>query len=232
MTSKSNQLFKCKYCNKGYKKESTLVVHQCEKKRRWNQENDIGVRIGLQAWLRFYELTQSSTAKKSYSDFVDSQFYKAFVKFGWHAHKIRAVNLAGYIDFLIKEKKKLDWWAKDRFYEEFLYQYIRKEHPNAALERSIDEINRWAEETNGDFSTFFITGNKNKVCQMIGFGRVSPWVLFNCTAGVEFLSTLNSEQVNSIYRWIDPSYWDKKFKDNPSDTKFAKSVLEAAGFND
>ena len=37
--------FKCKYCGKGYRKESTLVAHLCEPKRRAMQENEAGVKL-------------------------------------------------------------------------------------------------------------------------------------------------------------------------------------------
>ena len=41
----------------------------CEQKRRWQQEKDKGVQMGLQAYLRFYESPQGGQ-KKTYGDFV------------------------------------------------------------------------------------------------------------------------------------------------------------------
>ena len=72
---------KCQYCGKGFVKESTLTAHQCEPKRRAQQRTDIGVSLGYQAWIRFYELSQGSAKLKTYDDFCRSQFYGAFVKF-------------------------------------------------------------------------------------------------------------------------------------------------------
>ena len=45
----------CKYCGLAFTRESSLVVHQCEPKRRENQKGEKGVRIGYIAWLRFFE---------------------------------------------------------------------------------------------------------------------------------------------------------------------------------
>jgi hypothetical protein len=50
--------FTCRYCEKSFHKETTLAVHVCEQKRRWQEQDEVGVQLGLQAYLRFYEITQ------------------------------------------------------------------------------------------------------------------------------------------------------------------------------
>lgn len=77
MTSQLKPSYKCRYCDKDFRKESSLAVHLCEQKRRWQEEKETGVQFGLQAYLRFYELTQGSAKMKSYSDFVASPYYRA-----------------------------------------------------------------------------------------------------------------------------------------------------------
>ena len=137
MTSQSNPTYKCKYCGKSYRRESTLLAHMCESKRRVQQEKEVGVQLGMQAYLRFYEMTQGSAKMKTYADFAKSPYYSAFVKFGRHMVAIRAVNPKMFIEWVIKENKKLDHWTKDVIYQEFLSTYIRKEAVQDALERAI-----------------------------------------------------------------------------------------------
>ena len=133
MTNQLKPSYKCKYCNKEFRKESTLAAHLCEEKRRWQEEKETGVQFGLQAYLRFYELTQGSAKMKSYTDFVASPYYRAFVKFGRHMVGIRAVNPKMFIDYVIKENKKLDHWCHEKVYLEYLKQYMRKEAVQDAL---------------------------------------------------------------------------------------------------
>ena len=114
----------CQYCGKGYRKESTLVAHLCEPKRRAQQENEAGVKLGMTAYLRFYELTQGSAKFKTYKDFSESAYYNAFVKFGRHMVNIRAINTSKFIDWVIKSNKKLDYWCKDAVYQEYLGQIL------------------------------------------------------------------------------------------------------------
>lgn len=219
----------CKYCKRSFRKESTLAVHQCELKRRWAQENETGVRLGMAAYLQFYTATQGSAVSKTYANFVDSPYYAAFVKFGRYMVAIRAINTTMFIDWVIKNNKKLDKWTSESFYTEYLFEYLRKEHPIDALTRSITEMQTWEEEEGKSFETIFRSGSPNKICNMISNGRLSPWVLYNCDSGIDMLSSLNEDQIALVFAYIDPDFWQRKFKDFLADAEYIKMVLKKAG---
>lgn len=224
------QDYKCQYCGKGFVKESTLAAHLCEPKRRHQQRDEVGVRLAFQAWLRFFELTQGSAKTKTYEDFADSPYYVAFTKFGRHMHGLRAVNPTAFIDYVIKANKKLDHWCKDSIYNEYLFEYLRKEHPQDAIERGIVEMQAWADEDGDAVTDFFRKATPSRICAMIVNGRVSPWVIYCCDSGQDSIARLNEEQITMIYAWIDPDYWQRKLKDYLADTEWCKHVLAQAGF--
>ena len=228
MVMKLEAKISCKYCNKEFRKESTLTAHLCEPKRRWQQEKETGVQLGLRAYLRFYEMTQGSAKTKSYKDFVESAYYSAFVKYGQYLVQIRAINTTVFTEWLIKQNKKLDQWTKEAFYDEWLYEYLRKEHPNDALDRTFTEMQRWADDNNKPYNIIFAEGSQSKICNMIMNGRISAWIIFNCDSGVKFLSGLNTEQIALIFKFIDPEFWQQKFKNYVADVEFIKSVLHEA----
>lgn len=222
----------CKYCTKPFTKEKTLLTHLCEKKRRWAQEHETGVRLGLKSYLKFYERTQAVYKEKSYEDFVESPYYSAFVKFGRYCVDIRCVNFSNFTDWLFKHNKKLDHWCKDSLYTEWLLEYIRKEAVQDALERALNEMQDYADhsiELNQGFSNYFRAGNVNRITHHIVTGRISPWVIYNCKSGTNFLSSLNEPQVCALLSYIEPEYWQRKFLDYPEDTKWVKQVLTVAG---
>ena len=224
--------YKCKYCGKAFVKESTLTSHVCEQKRRWQQEKETGVQLGLRAYLRFYEYAQGSAKQKSYADFATSPYYIAFVKFGRHLVGIRAISPQNFIDWLLKNNKKLDYWTKDSFYEEWLREHIKREAVQDALERALKEMEEYAgsnESLRNGFRDYFRYGNVNRICHHISTGRISPWVVFNCSSGVEFLDGLSEEQVQIILPAIEPDYWQKKFADYADDVAWTKEVLSKAG---
>lgn len=230
--SESKKNFECQYCGKGFVKESTLFSHLCEQKRRAQQQNETGVQLGFRAYLRFYETTQGSTKTKTYDDFASSPYYTAFVKFGRHLVGIRAVHPMNFIDWLLKNNKKLDYWTKEEMYSTWIHEYLKKEAVQDALERALKEMQEYADthpELKNGFTDYFRYGNSNRICYHISTGRISPWVVFGCSSGVDFLDGLNEEQLNMIMPWIDPDYWQRKFKDYMADTEWVKSILEAAG---
>lgn len=232
MTNVSSQTYKCKYCGKEYRKESTLAAHLCESKRRWQQEKEVGVQFGLQAYLRFFEMTQGSAKLKSYSDFVESPYYAAFVKFGRHIVAIRAVNPRAFIDWVIKENKKLDHWTHEKVYLEYLHSYLKKEAVQDALERALTTMQEYVDEhpeIKGGFKDYFRYGNSNRVCYHVSTGRISPWIIFNCDSGIAYLEGLGEEQIAMILPWIDPDYWQRKFTDYVADTEWVKVILKEAG---
>ena len=225
-------MYTCKYCNKEFKKESTLAAHLCEPKRRYQQQNETGVQLGFKAYLRFYELTQGSAKLKTYEDFVASPYYMAFVKFGRYLVAIRCINTGSFIDWLLKNNKKIDYWTKDTMYSEWMRDYLKKENVKDALERALKEMQDLADKDSrlgGKFDDYFRRANTNRICQHVANGRISPWIVFNCTSGVEFLETLNEEQLSMIIEWIDPDYWQRKFTDYMADTEWTKHILKQAG---
>jgi hypothetical protein len=231
-TSKLKPSCKCKYCNKEFRKESTLAAHQCEPKRRWQQEKEMGVQFGLQSYLRFFEVTQGSAKLKSYADFVTSPYYLAFVAFGRHMQAIRAVNPRAFIDWVIKQNKKLDHWTHEAVYVEYLHQYLKREATQDALERALIEMQEYVDEHSEikeGLKGYFQHGNSNRICHHIANGRISPWIVYNCDSGIAFLDSLTEEQIAIIIDWIDPDYWQRKFKDYVADTEWVKMILKEAG---
>ena len=231
MTEESNLNYKCKYCDRGYRKESTLTAHLCEPKRRWQQENETGVQFGLRSYLQFYETTQGSAKLKSYAEFVNSPYYRAFVRYGRYLVAIRAINSVSFTAWLLKNNKKLDNWTKDSYYEEWLHDYIRRESPQDALERALKEMEDYATGDSGlaHFIHYFRYGNTNRICHHITTGRISPWVLYNCDSGIDFLGNLGEEHLGMVLSWVDPDYWSRRFKDYVADVEWCKHILKEAG---
>lgn len=222
----------CKYCDKSYRKESTLAAHLCEPKRRVQQESETGVQFGLRAYKRFYEMTQGSARNKDYADFSKSPYYNAFVKFGRYCVDIRAINFMNFCEWLLQNNKKIDHWIKDKLYQEWMLPYLKREQAQDALERGVKEMLDYCEEhpelKNG-IKDYFRYANSNRICHHISTGRVSAWLVFNCDSGVDFLDTLNEEQLQIIYPYIDPEYWQRRFIDFVADTEWVKQALKDIG---
>jgi len=207
-----------------------MAVHMCEPKRRRMQQDEPGVRFGMQAYLRFYEVHQGSSKLKTYDDFCESRYYKAFVKFGNYCVNTHVIAPHRFLDWLLKNNKKIDRWCSDQLYTEYLIQHLLVEAVQDALERAIEHSMRWEEKTGHPARDMLRYGNHNALCYDIAAGRISPWVIYNSEAGQKFLSDISAEQVQMIWPYIDSDKWHKKFTDYPADQEWVRDILQKAGW--
>ena len=220
----------CGYCKKTFRRAESLVVHMCEPKRRRLDRSERGVELGFQSYLRFYEIAQAGKKVKTYDEFCESPYYKAFVKFGRYCVATKSVNPRQFTEWLLKHNKKIDRWASDQVYTEYLLDYLKVEAVDDALARSVEYSIDWAEKNLAPAHDCLRYGNSNAMCAAVAAGRISPWVIFNCDSGQKFLSELNSEQVAMIWPYIDADIWQRKFKDYPADQEWAREMLTKAGW--
>ena len=223
------QPFTCAHCNKSFTKEKTLVVHVCEGKRRALQKDEKRVQAGFMAFNRFFQLTQNAKKNKTYDDFCKTSYYNAFVKFGSFVNNVNPLYPDKFIDFVIKSGVKLDHWCRDALYEQYLYEMLKVEPVEAAVQRSIATMLEWADANNAPYSHYFRYVNPNRAVHHIKDGKISCWLMLNCASGKEMLKTFSDEQLEMIAPAFDLPYWLKKFKDNPADVALVKEIVEETG---
>lgn len=222
--------YTCEFCKKTFMKESSAAVHMCEPKRRRLEQSERGVQLGLQAYLKFYETMQGSARLKSFEDFAESPYYRAFVKWGRYCVNTRVINPTQFMTWLLRNQKKIDRWSSDQFYTDYLIEYLRLEAVQDALARAVEHSMTWQERTGHPAHDMLRYGNHNAVCYDITAGRISPWVIYNCESGQRFLTELTSEQLAMIWPYIDSDQWQRRFADYAADQEYAKEILQQAGW--
>jgi hypothetical protein len=223
------QPFICVHCSKSFMKEKTLVAHMCERKRRALQETEKRVQAGFMAYNRFYQLTQGNKVPKNYDHFCNSAYYNAFVKFGSFVNNVNPLYPTKFIDFVIKSGVKLDHWCRDELYEQYLFETVKTEPVEAAVQRTLQTMMEWGDEHNANFAHYFNYVSLNKAVHDIVSGKISCWVLLNCNSGKDMAGKMNDEQLAMIAPAFDIKYWLKKFKEFPADVALVKEILAEAG---
>jgi hypothetical protein len=221
----------CEFCNRSFIRESTLMKHLCEYKHRWLNKDEHGNRIGFQTWLQFYTKNSASTTKnRTYLEFIKSSYYAAFTKFGHYCVNSNVINVARYVDWLLKNQIGIDSWNTDTQYTKFLISHLKDEDPLDAIARSIETTIVLAESDKIQTKDCLRYGNKNRVCYAITTGKISPWMLYHSESGKEFLSKLDETQVKMILDYIQPEQWAIKFKRNTNIVPQVQELLAAGGY--
>jgi hypothetical protein len=216
----------CEYCNTGYVREKTLMVHVCEQKRRALQKNEKRVQLGYIAFNQFYKLSAGAKKDKTYQEFCKSQYYNAFVKFGSFVSNVKPLYPEKYINYVVSSGVKLDQWCREEMYETYAVELIKKEGVETAVERSVNTMFDWAEENNSIWNHYFNYVSANQAVWHIKDGKISPWVILNCKTGKDLLGKFSDEQLSMIYNILDPKHWAVRFKRHPKDVQLVKDVAK------
>jgi len=220
--------FVCQYCGHGYSRESTLMKHVCEQKRRHLAMDEKHVVIGFTAFEKFYQLSQNIKGKKTYTEFAKSPFYNAFVKFGSYVNNVKPLYPEQYIDWVIRSGAKLDQWCRDDLYEKYVIELIYTEPVEVGLQRSVLHMQHWADTNNSAWNHYFRYVSVNRAVYDVRDGKISPWLILNSKSGQELLSKMNDEQLAMLSPVLDPAKWVKKFKTQKSDLSLVKDVVREA----
>jgi hypothetical protein len=210
-------------------KEKTLYAHMCENKRRAMQKDEKRVQAGMMAFNRFFRLTQGAKKDKTYDDFIKSPYYNAFVKFGSFINNVMPIYPDKFMDYVIKSGVKLDQWCRDELYETYLYEMIKTEPVESAVQRSLQTMMEWGDVSQAQFNHYFNYVNLNRAVHDIRNGKISPWLLLNCASGKKMLNNFSNEQLDLIAPAFDLPFWLKKFKQVPADIILVKEICDEAG---
>ena len=207
-------------------RESTLMAHVCEKKRRALQRNERRVQLGFIAFNQFYKLSAGAKKDKTYEEFCKSSYYNAFVKFGSFVSNVKPLYPEKYINYVVTSGVKLDHWCREEMYETYATDLIKKEGVETALERSINTMVEWAQENNSLWNHYFLYVSPNRAVWHIKDGKISPWLILNCKSGKDMLSKFNDEQLGMIYHIVDPAHWALRFRRQVKDVQLVKDVAK------
>ena len=221
------QTYTCEHCSKGFVQEKTLFVHVCEQKRRALAKTEKHVVLGFDTFQRFYKTVQTNSKQnKTYEDFSKSPYYNAFVKFGSFVSNVNPLYPERFIDYVVSSGVKLDHWCRDELYEQYVFDLIKREPVEVALERSISHMLSWANDNNAQWNHYFHYVSLSRACYDIKDGKVSPWLILNSASGKTMLQKFNDEQLVHIQNIIDPPFWVSRFKKLPADVELVKQVVK------
>lgn len=228
--SETKSEFSCEFCNRSFQRETTMIKHLCENKRRWQDKDQPGNRIGFQSWLNFYAKNTGTKKKKTYTDFTKSAYYIAFVKFGHYCVDIKCINVTRYADYLLRNKISIDNWCSDKNYTNFLIEYLRTEDAMDAIARSIETTIDLSKDVGIETRDCLRYANRNRLVHHITNGKISPWMLYQSESGIKFLEELDESHQKMIIDYINPEQWAIRFKRYPEVVSQVKELLNAAGY--
>lgn len=224
LKTKEKPLFECEFCSKKFKSETLIMKHACQLKIRWLDRESKASIVGFMAFQKFYQINYKQN--KNLDDFIRSQFYNAFTKFGRHVLELRIKTPEDFIDFVLKANQKIDKWTSEVLVEEYIKQKQAHESWETGLEKTILTMQNWAARENSHWSDYFDRIGTPELVHEIRLGHISPWVLYNSKKANQALMRLNEEQVSLIEEMLDPKRWKRRMLREKEETETLKKMLE------
>ena len=221
--------FQCKFCNKIFSREESLLTHICEKKRRFNERNNRINIVAFNCWKMFMENIQLKKESLDYEEFMNSKLYTGFIKYARHLKDLNVIDSNEYTKFLISNNISIKDLNKDYPYESYMRQTLAKESPDKAIERGLFLIEEWAETNNSDMRSFFEKINTQKAVYLITTGKISPWMIFCSDNSEKLLNRLTPEQMTIVNNFIDSSRWKVKIQKFNDEFNRIKNTLKEVG---
>lgn len=229
-SKKDVQKFECTFCGKEFVRENSLLNHACRNKIRFFDKDLPHARIAFHAYSTFYRVAQNQLKPKTVDEFIKSNYYLDFIKFGRYIVDNNIMYPEIFTEFCIRKNVPLRDWCNSSVYEVYLRHLTKNEEPENGIERTIMLMKQWSDETGYNYNDFFRKIESTRFVNYIRQGRISPWLLYNSDSGMHFLqNNLNEEQINMISDWIDPDYWRKKFTINKKDREYFKKLFKKEG---
>lgn len=217
-------MHKCTFCNKTFKRESTIQTHMCEQKRRHFKKNDKDTLAGYSAYI-YWSKNNNGGKNQSYDKFAKSRLYTCFVKFGVYIIQNNINDWEKYIDWLSKNQVKVDDWPKDKTYGVYCSYRTEKETAERALERYILFVQKWEENTKYKWHTFWKKNSIFNTIQLLIDGKISPWILFCDPNAKEFIDELPEELLVELDRNLNLEHWKSKVNRNEEDSEWITKML-------
>jgi len=220
--------FKCGYCNKSFKRENTLAVHLCERKRRHMNKEEKHVQLAFRTYQLFYRISTNSKGEKSYDEFAASQYYTAFVKYAIYCLDLKIDDVAEYTKWLLKNQIRIDRWTSDRNFSAWIKTRLKTESADRAIERTIIFLREWSKESGENWNEYFRLVPSNLAVFHICSGKISPWIVYASSQAQQLIDRLTSEQLQMISDYIEPTHWQRVIKTNTEDFHWVEGILEEA----
>lgn len=161
--------------------------------------------------------------------FIKSCVYDFFMEISDFILKNKVVNGYFFIRYILSMNTSFKEWNTQAFYMKYLEDLIVIEPPEEAFYRSLIFLEKWAENNNVEISKFFKINNENYILFTIENRMLSPWLLYSCKEGRDFLSNTNLDKFPRLKKDLNKARWDLKLELYNNRVEIFENILKEKG---
>lgn len=203
----------CPFCNKKFKRESTLISHACTKRDRYNNRDTRHMKVAFMIWKEFMQFNKLSIPAKvvksgeEYLYFIKSSIFTDFDKFATYIVENDIYKPEEFITHVISSGLKSKDWTTYQVHQDWVLKCTRYEHPKSGVERSIKAFMDWEQLTGRPWNEFFKHATMDRFIPWIENGKLSPWIIYASNTSDQLLSRIGGAEFERLEPYINPSIW-------------------------
>lgn len=222
----SKMTWKCEYCGKEFKRESSIQRHMCVPKQRWLDKDSQHVRLAIKFFNDWQSMAMGKKHPVKFATFSKSRYYTAFTKFALYVLDTRVIAPERYLRWLVENRVVVDNWSKDSVYSRYLVDHNKKETVERAVERFVLHAEKWSERTGSHWTEYWARAMPHIVVNDIKMGKISPWIFLGHVPAKTVLDSMPGEMLGEIAATVDLEYWQRKLAVNKPSVKWIGEILE------
>ena len=194
-------------------------------KKRYLAKSEKNSLLALTLYQHWCIKNTSDVKKKTFKDFIHSNFYSAFMKFSSFVNEENVKDSIEFMTWLNKNGIGIDKWCKRSLYEKFMGEIFSQETVERALEKYVINADKWASDYNLNWSDYASNASNNRIMSDIRLYKLSPWIIFCHEPLKKRIEIFPDEYLDEISDIIDMEYWNKRIKRNKEAVKLVKETL-------
>lgn len=216
--------FKCQYCGDKFKKETTLIKHLCENRKKvLLLESNIGksAYISYQNWrnLNHFFYCDKDT-------FLNSKYFKSFINFVEFCKENSIPEKNGFIKMMVEKKIQPSLWINDLYYEMYISEFDNLYSPMRQVEMSLEVLYRLSDLLECKIHDIFSNIKIIELLKMIHAKKLSPWLLLLMKSFQHHIKyNITEEEQILLSTIINSNEWKQKFIKNKESMDKIKNLL-------
>ena len=217
--------YECRFCHQRFIHESRFIAHHCKQMKRdetFRTTEGQAAWLYYQSWMKAYRrIVPNSKA------FLQSKFFSAFVRFARFVKKTHIPDIDIFIHMMKEHDISPMLWTNDQVYTLYIEHLDYKISPSKHAEITVNTLLKIADAAECDVGNVFNILHPNELIQLVRERRLSPWLLLHSDKFKEFFANSTSIEERIVLETIvRPSFWKKRFLDNPNDVKRMRIYLK------
>lgn len=217
----------CSDCDKRFANEAFFMKHNCEPRRR---REEFSSPLGQAAYSYYLEwMTLRKFSKPNSSAFMESKFFKPFIKF---AQMVIDANIAKphrYIALMIEGEVQPVLWTTTAAYTLYTKWLDLLLDPMDQVSESISYLLDICENENVDLKNVFQHMGVQRILNLVRQRRLSPWFLFCSNEFGKILKTVDKEHLKAFNTVVNAQYWSARFNECKSTVNEIKIIIKELG---